>query len=370
MTKKILIVGQIPPPFLGQAIMTKHFIDSLEKDFKVYFINSSISSKSSDIGKISFSKIFLILKVILKIFCYRFLYNVNVLYYNPSGHRKIAILRDIIILFSTRFMFKHTVFHFHAYGLNIAKQKLNYFQKILFNISFNKPKLFIKLTQDINIDENLIKPKKISILPNGIPDYFKKYNFQLKKNKSTFNLIYVGAIYKERGILDIVNLFHHLKEKRNSNFKITFVGDFIDSSYEFDLKKIISDKKIDSFFEFKGEKLGKEKFEIINNADVLIFPSIVPSETFGLVIVEAMQFYKPSIVTNINGPRYVTKDQYDGFHYKPGDIEDLYNKVLKLKTDKGLYKIMSENARKTYETKYTIENFKKNASAVMNEIYE
>ena len=31
---------------------------------------------------------------------------------------------------------------------------------------------------------------------------------------------------------------------------------------------------------------------------------------------------------------------------------------------------MSENARKTYETKYTIENFKKNASAVMNEIYE
>ena len=367
---KILLIGQIPPPHLGQAIMTEQVLklDS-NKNFKLFFIDYSFSKKADEFGKFSLGKFFSLIKVLVLIFYHKIINKCNVIYYCPSGHRTFPILRDIIFLFWSRFLFNKTIFHFHAYGLSIVYKRLNKLLRIFFRLSFMKPDLMVKLTEDSNADEQLIKPARVVIVPNGIQDYFTHFQFVRKvRNDNSFKLLYVGAIYDERGISDIIELFKIFKKNCIYDVSIIFVGDFIDKEYEIQILDQISNEDLESYFTFMGQKLGYDKFNIYNSSDALIFPSRVPSETFGLVIIEAMQFYKPSIVTNINGPRFVVNDQYNSLLYEPGKINEIYDSIISLKENLELYNKFSMNSRTEYVSKYQLNTFHNNIKKAFKEI--
>lgn len=361
MKKKILIIGQVPPPYLGQAIMTERVVNLKGKDFEIHYINSSFSKKSSQFGRLNFSKILTLLRISYMIIYHRFYTRCNYIYYSPSGHRVPAIMRDILLLCWSRKLFDNTIFHFHAYGLNIVYKKLNRFNKLLFRLSFMKPDHMIKITKFVSKDQLLIKPKKTYVIPNGSQDFFNHYEFN-KKNElgNTFNMLYVGAIYQERGIDDIIEMSKYIAKVHRVDIHITFVGEFVDQNYKKDILKRIQEYELDNLFTFKGELIGKEKFIAFNNTDLLLFPSYVPSETFGLVIIEAMQFYKPSIITNHNGPKHVIEKDIDSTSYTPGNVKELIKEIINLIENKDFYYKLSENARRSYESKYTIKIFERN----------
>jgi len=362
---KILVIGSTPPPHLGQAIMTKYLIDIESNHFKFYYINLSFSKNSTQFGKINFFKILSLVKVFVLIIYFRIFHKCKILYYNPSGHRYFPIIRDILILWWSRKLFNKTIFHFHAYGINIVYKKMNKILKFFFRLSFFKPDLMIKLTQDLNDDELLIKPLKTEIIANGIEDNFTKYGFSRNTRRSKkFKLLYVGAIYEERGILDLINLIIKLKKKGINDLELIFVGDFVDISFKNLVYSTINKFKIRDKIIFKGELIGKIKFREFNLCDILVFPSRVPSETFGLVIVEAMQFYKPSIVTNLNGPKYVIENQIDAVLYESQNIDDLEEKLLSIKNNKHYQYKLGLNARANYEKKYSLEIFQRKISKV------
>ena len=54
----------------------------------------------------------------------------------------------------------------------------------------------VKLTEDVNPDELLIEPRKISILPNAIP--IPEFKPRVKNINNNIKLVYVGALYEER----------------------------------------------------------------------------------------------------------------------------------------------------------------------------
>lgn len=365
---KILVIGSVPPPHLGQAIMTSHLINIKNDRFKIFHIDLSFSKKANQIGKFNFSKILSLLRVFFQIIYFRIFHNCTFIYYCPSGHRKAAIIRDILILWWSRRIFKKTIFHFHAYGVNIVYGKLNYFLKFFFKLSFYEPDIMIKLTEDINKDEVLIQPKQLVIIPNGIQDSFSFFNFSRNETLSSkFQLLYVGAIYEERGVDDLISLMIKLKKKCYDEFELVFVGEFINQSYKDSIMRKIFIHNLDNI-QFKGELIGKDKFLEFNKCNLLVFPSKVPSETFGLVIVEAMQFYKPSLVTNRNGPRFVVQDQYDSILYEPGNIREMVDKVLLLKNNNELYLKICEQARETYLKKYTLKHFESKVSSLFEDL--
>lgn len=362
---KILVIGSVPPPHLGQAIMTKYLIDIESDNFKIFNINLSFSKNANEFGKLNMSKFFSLIKVFFLILYNKIINRCSILYYNPSGHRYMPILRDILILWWSRKFFNKTIFHFHAYGINIVYKKMNKILKFFFKLSFFNPDLMIKLTKDVNDDELLISPLNTEIIPNGIEDNFTKYGFSRKNSRTKkFKLLYVGAIYEERGILDLINLVVKLKNRGINDLELIFVGDFVDDSFRRLIYSRIDEFKIKDRVIFKGELIGKIKFREFNSCDVLVFPSRVPSETFGLVIVEAMQFYKPSIVTNLNGPKYVIENQIDSVLYESQNIDDFEEKLLSIKNNKHYYDKLCLNARANYEKKYTLEIFQRKISKV------
>lgn len=365
---KMLMVGQIPPPFLGQAIMTKMLLDTLEGEKIPHkFINQTLSRETSSFHKVNGRKVIVVLQTIIKIYYYRIFAGYNILYYNPSGHRKIAILRDIVILTCTRWLFKKTVFHFHAYGLNIVRNKLNLIFKFLFRISFHKPDLMIKLTMDQNLDEVIIEPRRIEILPNACfkPSIEMSHNKRIGKK---VKMVYVGAIYEERGIDDIIDLVSYSKKQNSLEIEINFIGEFMNHEYQKSIMNSIINLGLKNNIHFSGTKIGKIKSELIEQSHFLIFPSRVPSETFGLVLIEAMALKTPPISTNLNGPKYVIKDGKNGIKYMPREIKKLYDKILWFSNNSEEYENLRESCAESYETNYTEEIYKKNVSKIFQNL--
>jgi L-malate glycosyltransferase len=67
-------------------------------------------------------------------------------------------------------------------------------------------------------------------------------------------------------------------------------------------------------------------------------------ETFGLTILEAMEYGIPAIVPFLGGPTELIFDGYNGFQVDPRDIYFVKNKIELLMSDNELYHSFSENS--------------------------
>lgn len=93
--------------------------------------------------------------------------------------------------------------------------------------------------------------------------------------------------------------------------------------------------------------LGYIPNEELNNyykaCDIYLFPSIMQSEAFGIVQLEAMKFAKPVINTNLGtGVNYVSLDGETGLTVEPKNIEELAKAINKLLNDDNLRETMGK----------------------------
>jgi glycosyltransferase involved in cell wall biosynthesis len=102
---------------------------------------------------------------------------------------------------------------------------------------------------------------------------------------------------------------------------------------------------------FSGLMPRKELMAFYHNARMLVVPSVW-QETFGLVAVEAMARAVPVIVSRIGGLRDLVEDGVTGFHFTPGDSNDLADKIRQLWTDPGKCRQMGLEARERVKKEY------------------
>ena len=79
---------------------------------------------------------------------------------------------------------------------------------------------------------------------------------------------------------------------------------------------------------YLGAKYGEDKVEELKNADALVFPSYYLGETFGLVLLEAMEYGMPCISTYEGGIPSVINDGETGFLVQSKDTKALADKML------------------------------------------
>lgn len=86
-------------------------------------------------------------------------------------------------------------------------------------------------------------------------------------------------------------------------------------------------------------------------ADVVVLPSF-PPESFGITLIEAMACGKPVVAHDIPGVRSVVRDGEDGLLARPGDADDLAEKMRILLNDPSLCREMGRRGRAKVEEKY------------------
>ena len=123
------------------------------------------------------------------------------------------------------------------------------------------------------------------------------------------------------------------------------------------LKKIISHFGVDKQVTLIGH-LEEERLEaLLSSAHCLVLPSIERTEAFGVVLLEAMRAGKPSIIFNIkgSGTGWVVKDRITGFNIPLDNEAQLINTINTIAANPYLCKLMGNNARERFKTKFHID---------------
>lgn len=86
-------------------------------------------------------------------------------------------------------------------------------------------------------------------------------------------------------------------------------------------------------------------------------PSIMKTEAFAIVQIEAMSFGKPIVCTQISGSgvSWVNENEVSGLHVAVADEDDLAKKILAIGENQEKYKRLSSGARERYQNFFTRE---------------
>lgn len=387
---KLLVLANTPPPFHGQSYMIQLMLDRLAEDTKsnaqsipLFHVNCQLSRTLRDAGSFRLQKLIRCIGYSLQTIWLRFRYGIDTLYYVPAPPEKKALYRDILVMLLCRPFFKRVVFHWHAAGLgqyvsSCCGPLLTYLaQKAL-----GHGDLSLILANSNRADPEIFAAKQAILVPNGIPDpcpNFEKEILPLRKNRLSerlqllskgippesqpklFRILFLSICTKEKGLFLTLDSYLQLAQDFLDG-KIPFApqlhiaGEFICDSEEIQFKEIQQDPRISQIrhkigaepIVYHGVVRGETKKQLFTESDCLCFPTYLPKESFGLVVIEAMAHGLPIVASTWRAIPELLPPNYP-FLSSPQDASLLTKHLLQSATSEAHCELRSR-----YEERFTL----------------
>ena len=179
--RKILVFAHVPPPHHGQSVMVQIMLVGLKADarFEVHHVDARVSDDLEDVGSFRPQKFIRLFKCILQAWRIRLRHGRMAFYYVPAPAKRLAILRDWVVMALCRPWFPELILHWHAYGLGEWVAGGNDWQRKLTRWALGRADLSIVLNNYNKRDAAVFEPKRIEVVPNGIADQFPDYETAL-----------------------------------------------------------------------------------------------------------------------------------------------------------------------------------------------
>lgn len=145
-------------------------------------------------------------------------------------------------------------------------------------------------------------------------------------------VLFVGNLIKRKNVYSLLEA----KKIAQSDYYLVIVGD---GPLFKKLSKKVDEEHIEDVI-FTGSRDDVEK--IIPSCDVLVLPSF--SESFGLVLIEALACGKPVIGSDVGGISEIINDDV-GLLVNPKDVSSISKSVDEIINDEDLRLVLSLNAR-------------------------
>ena len=151
-------------------------------------------------------------------------------------------------------------------------------------------------------------------------------------------------------------------------FKCNFVGSFQNEQDKKKFYNFIDKNNLKKEMNYLGRKTGKEKNKILENSDVLVFPTEYPLETFGRVIVEAMMFSLPVIANGIATIPNIINNNKTGFILKENTGKEIANYLEKLYKNKKLRIKMEKEGRKRFLKDFELNKYRNKFKKILKRV--
>ena len=369
MKKKILFLVPLPPPLYGAAVSSKLILESdvLNREFDIKHIKLNYSENVEDVGKINLKKIFRFFFTGFKIFGKILSFRPNIIYFTiaPIGS---GFLRDSFYVMICKTFRKKILFHIRGRGIQEEMQnkiKNKWYRKV-----FKNTKSII--LGDVLYDDirAIVRKKDVFVLPNAIKNEIsdKEFNSIIKKKyrKKNIDLLFLSNLDETKGPMILLKACKILKD-RKLNFTCNFAGAWTDYKFKEKFIKYINNNKLSKNIKIHGLVTGKRKKTLLENSDILAFPTYYKLETFGLVIIEAMQYGIPVIANGIATIPSIIKNEETGFVLQKNTPEEITKKLEYLIKSKTKRINMGKKARKRFLDNYNFSKYEHKIRNVFNQ---
>lgn len=203
--------------------------------------------------------------------------------------------------------------------------------------------------------------KKIGLLPYGIDDRYGGNDSCIEKGITTFTII--APLVSLKGLDVLFDGLRFISVDKCNQCRFLFVGKLCEDEYGKRIRKHI-DKNANC--EYLGELSREKLFEVYSETDVVIIPS--RRDSLPLVATEAMMLKKPCIISDAIGTTWYIKHKYNGLIFENENGEKLAEMICWCLKNQDALGVIAENARKTYETWFTMKIFGDRVMEVIQEL--
>lgn len=205
-----------------------------------------------------------------------------------------------------------------------------------------------KKTATILVDaKKSVEKRYITIIPHGVED-IPEFNKCRNRKEGKIRLIYTGVLEEHKGADILLEVVRNL-ERKDILYRFDIVGE---GSLRERLKESLAAEIITGKVYLHGNIDHERVLWMFSQCDILVYPTRVDS--FGFVIAEAMMGGCVPIVGKIEGVTdQIIDNTHDGFLVS-ADAEEIVEKIYALSQDNQRLKSMSECARHSAETRYSL----------------
>ncbi len=296
--KRLLIVGQTPPPWHGQAVATKMLVEGEWSDWETDSVRMAYSNGIDEVGKFRWRKLSHLFELTRAV-RYKLKQNPGtVMLYPPASASWLPFLRDVFFLIHTRHLARGTVFIFHASGLPAFVRK-SPIRRWLASLAYHGADLSLEVAQETLTAKEVFEARESAWCPCAaeIPDFPER---RLRKDGIP-RVLFVGSLMEGKGIFEILRTAKVLKERGESPIHFLIVGKWSDEGFQKSCEDFVRKNNLGNFIDFRGQLTGDEKWVAFDEADLFFFPSHYRSEASPIVLMEALGAGLPVVSTNWAG---------------------------------------------------------------------
>jgi len=333
--KQVLIVG--PTDLNGRAVggigsLLSAIFDNQEMFFKFGYevspFNTCLVKRDSNgAGKFNFKNVinFLKLRQKLKKTCK----NNNFCVVDIHSSVGNGLLKDLLLAKRIRKIVPKIVFHIHSSDPGVIFPHNSFLRKFVLKTIRNCCDAIVLLSSSIKSElvSNGIDSDKCFVIPNFVSISVSKdqilKKIEVRQASNSLNLIYLGAIYKEKGVFDLLTSL----EKISIPYKMRICGSPVS---EKDKKTLVSFCEKNKNIEFLGFVSGTKKYDVLLDSDVMILPSY--SEGLPMSLIEGITCGCYLLTTNVGGIPEFFSDA--GIIVNPGDCSTISNSILSIYKNK------------------------------------
>jgi glycosyltransferase involved in cell wall biosynthesis len=243
-------------------------------------------------------KAFELLRVIWRLFRIRLAGPIDILLYPTGGPQKVAIIRDLLLLPWIFLMSRRVILHFHAAGIADQLETGSVIARLL-RFVYRKAFAAVVMTDFGRRDPGAVGIEQILVLPWRVTDDFNP-GLVKRGGSGRVRLLHVGHLCSDKGTPQLLEAFAALR-RNHAELELELVGECLPPFNQELLEKLIDELGIRSHVRLSGLLTGRAKAEAFGRADVFVFPTIAPYESFGVVLAEAMAWKLPIVASEWRG---------------------------------------------------------------------
>jgi glycosyltransferase involved in cell wall biosynthesis len=180
---------------------------------------------------------------------------------------------------------------------------------------------------------------------------------------SSLTFAYTGALTKEKGVFDIIEIARLLR--KYPALKVNLIGEGTLAEVG-QLDDLIKKYGLRCAVRRCGVLSGKEKFDILKESTMFLFPTFFRAETQPLAVIEALALGIPAIVSDWRGLKSIIQDGVNGAILPPQNPQAFADRIEQI-IQSNEFSEMKRAARETYLAHFTQEGFFGRISAVFSE---
>jgi len=360
---KVLILGKLPPPYIGPAIATEIILKSkLNDQFELIHLDTAINKDLTTFGKWNPGKVLRNIGIYGKM-KWLLLTKRPQLVLIPISQTTTGFFKDSLFILIAWFFRKKIIVQLRGSNFKSWIESTSNLNRAYVKFILKRSKGVIVLGNKLRyLFKGIFDEKKIFVAPNGAD-----YTFPPKQSSEKVKILYLSNLLASKGVVDVVKAAELLMEQGEFNFSLDMIGEWYREEDRMACEGILKNKNLP--IHFHSVKSGQEKMQFLANADIFVFPPREP-EGHPWAVIEAMAACLPVISTDKGAITESVLDTLNGFIVEPSQPKQIAGKIKTLMHDPALRKNMGETSRKLYLSNFTEEKMVEKLSGVFKNILE